>query len=150
MAKAVPSTFAPTPIQEAEDSQGCDNVYLAWSEYLRKLARNQDKKYPHVFRESMSYGFHRNLYGLKPFALVGLLAALCMVGVLAWEKWTSEIIFPKPELICAGMFVAALIFWIFAVTKTSVKRAAYDYASRLLDDCVPELGAKKVRSKASE
>ncbi len=150
MAKVVPSTFAPTPVQEAQDPAGCDNVYLAWSEHLRKIARNQDKKYPHVFRESMSYGFHRNLYGLKLFGIALLVLAAGVTGVVAWQKWLSVQSLPRPELICLGAFFSLLLFWIFAVTRNSVKRAAYDYASRLLDDCVPEFSLKKTKPKKSE
>lgn len=149
MAKSVPSTFAPTPAQEAEDPAGCDNVYLAWSEYLRKIARNQDKKYPHVFRESMSYGFHRNLYGLKFFGIALLVLGSAVTGIVAWQKWLLTQALPHPELICLGVFFSLLLFWILAVTRSSVKRAAYDYAMRLLDDCVPDFSLKKTKSKNS-
>lgn len=152
MAKSVSSTFAPTIAQENENPQSCDNVYLAWSEHLRKIARNNDKRYPHVFRESTSYGFHRNLYGLKLFAIAGLTLASAFVGYIAWQKWQSSGTPPRAELTCLIGFVALFLFWILAVTKKAVKRAAYDYASRLLDDCVPAavVGRTKGRSAAKD
>lgn len=150
MAKSVPSTFAPTIAQENEDPQSCDNVYLAWSEHLRKIARNNDKKYPHVFRESISYGFHRNLFGLKPFAIAGLTLASAFVGYITWQKWQSFGIPPRAELTCLVGFVALLLFWILAVTKGAVKRAAYDYALRLLDDCIPDVAVARTKAKSKD
>lgn len=137
MAKAVASTYAPTPDQEIEHPDQCDNVYLAWSEHLRVLARNNEKRFPHVFRESMSYGFHRNLYGLKTFAIIVLLAAIAATAFVGWVKYEPERVPPLAELCCLAVLTTVLLFWLFAVTAESVKRASYNYASRLIADCVP-------------
>lgn len=142
MAKAVPSTYAPTPEQEAQNLAECDYVYQAWSEHLRKLARNDGKKFPHVFRESMSYGFQRNLYGLKTFAIVVIGVVTASIGSGLWHTYKASQTVSNPELVCLGILGLTLVFWIFAVTKASVKRAAYDYASRLIDDCVPDIPVK--------
>lgn len=146
LSKIVPSTYAPTPQQEALDPAGCDHVYLAWSEHLRILARNNEKNFPHVFQENMSYGFHRNLYGLKPLAIIVVLIAIGLSAISGWKKYTPTQEVPGLEASCLGAFVLVLLFWIFLVTKASVKRASYNYASRLLDDCVPGLPAKKSSS----
>lgn len=147
MARTVPSTYAPTPEQEAQNPAEADNVYLAWSEYLRILARNNEKHFPHVFRESMSYGFHRNLYGLKTFAISVLLISITATAFVAWQKYKPAQVVPVPEAISLGIFVLMLLFWIFVVTRESVKRASYDYASRLIDDCVPNLPQTTSRKK---
>lgn len=147
MAKAVASTYAPTPDQEIRDPGGCDNIYLAWSEHLRKLARNNEKKFPHVFRENMSYGFHRNLYGLKAFAIIVLLVSAVVTSWVAWQKYKPTQSVPMAESICLGLFAIGLLVWLFVITAASVKRASYDYASRLIDDCVPDLPAKTARPR---
>jgi hypothetical protein len=137
MSKVVASTNSPTPEEEVHNPTECDFVYQAWSEHLRKLARNERKKFPFVFRESISYGFQRNLYGLKVFAIAIVVITTAIISGVSWQKYKASEIFPTPELVCLSILVLTILFWIFAVTKTSVKRAAYDYASRLIDDCVP-------------
>src|SRR5271170_428316 len=60
---------APTPEEEAADPAGADQVYSAWSSYLRVHTRDT-KKYPLLFQENVSYGYRRNVCGLRPLGIV--------------------------------------------------------------------------------
>lgn len=143
MSKMVVGTTSPTPALEAKDPAQADQIYQAWLEHLKKLARNDKKKYPHVFNENMSYGFHRNLYGLKPFAIIVLLCCVVISSGAAWHNWQQSKLFPKQDLICLGVFVCDLLFWVFCVSCAMVKQVAYEYAQRLIEDCVPEVKAAR-------
>ncbi len=138
MAKAVPGTAAPTPEEEKADPARCDQIYTAWSEHLRKLARKDQKKFPHVFKANMSYGFWRNLYGMKGAAICLLLLAIAVAvihALYAWNETSSAS--PWDLAMVIGAFIAILL-WCFGVTRKAVRIAADSYADRLLDDCVPE------------
>ncbi len=137
MAKVVAGSKAPTTEQEILNPTECDLTYRAWSEHLRIRARVDSSKFPHVFNENTHYGFMRNLRGLKPFALIvligclGLSIGLFMLGGNDWNRITP------PAGLCWVTLVSLLLFWTFAVNDSRVERAAWNYARRLVDDCVP-------------
>jgi hypothetical protein len=147
MVKAVPGTHAPTPEEEATDPTGCDQIYTAWSEYLRKLARSDQKKFPHVFQANIVYGFWRNLFGLKMHAiwLLVLTAGVAIAHALyVWHESGSAV--STDPLLAVGCGIAILL-WAFGITSNVVKNAAETYADRLLDDCVPESSRGGRKSK---
>ncbi len=143
MAQLVANAPAPTVQQENEGAEKADAVYRAWSEHLRKEARRGSKKYPFVFRENVSYGFHRNLYGLKEFAIVVLILCTIVTGLSAFLHWRQSNSVPTQDIAFSITFLLAILFWVFCVTRGSVKRAAQDYALRLIDDCVPKPKAQR-------
>jgi hypothetical protein len=71
---------APTPVDEANDPAKADHFYTACGNWLRENTRDHDK-FNILFEENISYGFHRNLLGLRTIAFVldGLVIAICVV-----------------------------------------------------------------------
>ena len=134
MAKVVPGTAAPSPEFEESNAVECDRIYRAWSEYLRKLARNDQRRFGHVFKANINYGFWRNLYGVKSIAV--LLWVVC-VGVAithAISTWRGFNVGSPVDLVVVSTSLVALFLWIFGVTSKSVLSAGNSYAARLLDE----------------
>jgi hypothetical protein len=138
MAKLVPNAPVTTPAGEAADPAKADVTYRAWSEHLRKEARLHPSKYPFVFKENVSYGFHRNLYGLKAFSIMLLLVSALVSGLAGFFHWRNAGVLSTRDVTLAGLFLFGILFWSLGVNPNSVRRAAQDYAIRLLDDCVPK------------
>ncbi|GEP07162.1 hypothetical protein [Methylobacterium oxalidis] len=98
--------------------------------------------------ENISYGFQRNLLGLKPFG-IGLSAIAIVVHVLLLSLAT-----PGEERFWVGVAVciplAALLFWwVFFVTKGAVAEASLAYAQRLLANCEPAVTTPRPRRISS-
>lgn len=119
---------APTTILESENPADADRFYIRAGNWLRERTRDKTK-FKVLYEENVSYGFRRNLYGLKWAGIIlnGL------VIVLSWvilyqdndrELWQYGSVF----------FVAILhaLYFIFAVTKNSVIQASNDYARSLV------------------
>jgi hypothetical protein len=91
-----------------------------------------------VVEEEISYGFQRNFFALKYFALgCGVISFLveARVAHLGW-KWTWPFIAPLPTSIVTVVLVALLAFVIGVlsfVTNNSVKVQGFIYARALLD-----------------
>jgi hypothetical protein len=91
-----------------------------------------------VIEEEISYGFQRNFFALKYFALAcGAISFLveARVAHLGW-KWTWPFIAPIPTSVVAVVLVALLAFVLGVlsfVTNNSVKVQGFIYARALLD-----------------
>jgi hypothetical protein len=137
LSRMIPGTSAPTPAEELTDPSAADVVYLAWSEHLRKKARNDSKQFPHIFNENCAYGFCRNMYGLRTFVLwISLLAMGISLG-MAFYHWHAAPQLFLTDLGCSLGILGFAVLWRLVVSRALVKQAAYDYAKRLLDDCLP-------------
>jgi hypothetical protein len=121
----------PDPIQEARDPEIADIVYGSLVDMLRERTRDK-KRFPLLFGELVSYGFRRNLWGLKPFALWTVAAAaVFQVALFAFEirvrgHADSSLIW----LTVADCLIG--LFWIRVVKPSWVKIVSDSYAERLL------------------
>lgn len=75
-----PDLTLPTEEDEKADPERADESYAAGVKWLQEQCRNE--KAVLVDKENAEYGFRRNLYGLKGFA-VGLSALSCLLSVTA-------------------------------------------------------------------
>lgn len=133
LAKLFPKLKIPTADSEKKDRPAALEVYAACVEKLRSQARADKEKFPDVHRENIHYGFRRNLFGLKPFAIPVVLVSLGVVSaetvgqLMAHERIHLAV----PAVWSVDLFL--LVAWIFVVTRDWVKRAAVLYAERLLE-----------------
>lgn len=141
----------PTVAEEQDDSLSADAIYDSGGDYLREMTRDK-KKFPLVFKELVSYGFKRNLWGMKPFAVV--LACICIavqLSILAREIVIQHPVTPTPLLMTLAN-VLLLFSWLFIVNPSWVRIPADAYAERLLATCTAfdtVLPKKSSRRKAS-
>lgn len=121
----------PAPDEENADRAGADHWYETVTKFL--LANTRDKgRFPLILEENITYGFRRNLYGLKQLALATIaisifyLLWLNRIDLLSGSILSNKFI----TLIVGSIFVTAL--WVFVVTPAWVREAANDYARQLL------------------
>ncbi len=122
----------PTAEEEAYNANHADQVYDSCAKYLISKTRDT-KKFNLLFKENISYGFRRNLWGMKPWAL--LLIILCFICHLFFAT-KQFVVFNQFAPKDIGLFVflfVTTIFWFSVVTKNWIKIVAFAYAERLYE-----------------
>jgi hypothetical protein len=127
----LPQLELPTQEQESEDQKRADAAYDAAVIALREATRDKDA-FPLVYEESCSYGFRRNLWGLKPIGItlgIACLSALLSLLVIG-QKWHPA----DSPLIWAALttMAALLLLWTTVIKPSWVRAAAFAYAERLI------------------
>lgn len=128
-----------SPIEESIDFENSElgdvsDIYRSWTKYL--IARTRDtKKFSLLFKENISYGFRRNLWGLKPYSLV-----LLMISLISNYTWQISQIglnnffeYPLQFYISEGLIIILLLIWLFIITTNWIKIPAFAYGERLLE-----------------
>jgi len=128
----VKGTKAPSPEDEVAEPAMADQVYNAWSSYLRIHTRDT-KKYSLLFQENISYGYRRNVCGLRPLGIV--VSSLSLAGGAIWlyhlHSTTGTIAAESVgALICV---FAILLLWAFRFTPDWARIPADAYAERLAE-----------------
>lgn len=128
----------PSPAEEAADPVLADNRYRSATKRLIEMRRGS------AFRmledENASYGFRRNLLGLKWVAMCVVLVVASVTAIAGWDSigHPSELMTLLqamkgdarfPALFAADAIYAAVILSV--VTYRFVKQAAYEYAAAL-------------------
>jgi hypothetical protein len=131
----LPELRLPTAVEEEADPKAADRAYQSATAWLLTQTRDT-KRFAILFKENISFGFRRNLWGLKPIGLVVVLAA-CIVGtaVIGYRFWAGQIV-PAPDvvIVTAGLWVL-LIIWVALVTPEWVRIPADAYGAQLLAAC---------------
>lgn len=136
----------PTMQEEQADPLSADDLYRGVTDWLLEATRSE-KRFPLVQVENISYGFRRNLLGLKVPAV--LLLVLCLAGnILRTDRafHTDETRFWAGVAISIAM-AAALLVWVFVIQQAFVEDAGRTYAVRLLAQC--DLLQDKVSTKTT-
>jgi hypothetical protein len=138
LAALCPDISMPLAVDEQNSPSGADDNYRSATKHLIEMRRGPE--YQMLHRENASYGFRRNMLGLKPVALaVAAIAAL--VTALGW--WTvvspgptwpsvqaSIVTYPYlPVLLAfdAGYF----LLWATMINENFVRQAAREYTEAL-------------------
>ena len=119
---------APSVDFENGNSDQADEIYSAWSDFLRGKTRDI-KKYPLVFKENINYGFRRNLFGVRWHCICSALVAIViMLSPSLENRSLSEV------QIAIGLFLVAYIFiFLFVVSRDWVKTVADAYSRNLIE-----------------
>jgi hypothetical protein len=81
----LPHLALPTAEEERADPEGADRAYESVTAWLRTQTRDT-KTFSILFRENISYGFRRNLWGLKPLGVtIALLAASASTAFMLYR-----------------------------------------------------------------
>ena len=128
----VKGSVAPTIDEEQSNPVVADQVYLAWSNYLRVNTRDT-KKYSLLFQENVNYGYRRNVWGLRSKGIIICIFCCVITFVRIYFLYENTGEFNK-ELVTASVFVLALLaFWIFKFSTEWVSVPANAYALRLAE-----------------
>lgn len=126
-------TPAPTKEEEAADPADADSYYSRGATWLRENTRDA-KKFDILLNENISYGFRRNLLGLKipGFLLNAAIVVACLA--LFWYRWPIDLANGFDGKLLAVVVIAVLhaIYLAVFVTEAGVFEAARTYARQLL------------------
>ncbi|WP_172967002.1 hypothetical protein [Pseudomonas syringae] len=128
---------APTPEDEQNFPQRSTDFYRSANAWLREETRDHTA-YPLLFGENITYGFRRNLSGLKPTGLAcNLVVLLLCAGILYFEPNYFASLPNVGEKIY--LTVAAVIlhsaYLTVAVNKSAVREASRAYGRQLILSC---------------
>lgn len=119
---------------EQLNPDAADEVYLAWTKFLISKTRD-NKKFSVLFKDNMNYGFRRNLWGMKNYALS--LIIILMTGTFIYYFVTTKspdvILYPIEFVMAEGILLLIFLFWIFVINRQWIKIPAFAYAERLLE-----------------
>ncbi|RST84688.1 hypothetical protein EJC49_19570 [Aquibium carbonis] len=121
---------APTAKQEAQDPAAARAYYIRADNWLRENTRDHGQ-FKLLFEENVTYGFRRNLYGIKWAALALNLAVLMACGVILYlDKFSADTL---KQVAMIGAFAAVhALYFFFVVTLRSVVAASDQYARQLI------------------
>jgi hypothetical protein len=131
LAQHVNGWIVPTPEDELRDTAEADARYESAVVWLLEYGRDR-KRFPLVFKENVSYGFRRNLYGLKPFGIALSIASTGLNGIGLYLAGTSATTIQISSLLISIAFVA---IWLLVINPNWVRDAANGYARALLACC---------------
>lgn len=134
-----------TPAAEAAGAAGADQVYAAWSTYLRVHTRDT-KKYGLLFQENVNYGYRRNLWGLRPFGILTSAVSTITAIEVAYVRFHRTGIVPGGVVDAAAISMAFVLLWVFRFTASWVRIPAEAYAERLVET-IDNLGNKAEAAK---
>jgi positive regulator of sigma E activity len=125
----------PTSEQEQASPEVADEIYRAGVKWLLGKTRDR-KRFFLLFKENVSYGFHRNGFGLRWVGgLIGLLSVAWMgVAFQALDSQRREAL-PTEQIVTIGIVLAITLAWIAYFNETRVKQASHAYADMLLRAC---------------
>lgn len=145
----------PTHDEETTHPERAKDFYLAANAWLREHTRDT-RKYNILFNENITYGFRRNLLGLKPVSIVINVIILGLIAVAltqALPYFQSILNLTEKLFVTAVAAVLHSIYMIFAVGKEPVWDASRAYGRQLILSCETFLteacktGTKPARKK---
>ncbi len=120
----------------AADDEDSDNYFERCGNWLRENTRDT-KKFKLVFEENVTYGFRRNLLGVKVpgLALNGLVVATCALAL--WFRLPFSVDDNVSIRLVYVLAVAAChaLYFFLAVNESAVMEAAKQYGRQLLLAC---------------
>lgn len=137
--RMVPGLKLASPEDEQKCQTRADDGYESATSWL--LARTRDRgQFGLIFQENINYGFRRNIWALKPWALVADGMALAGVAVLKSESWTGEIVATLSIIDmwtwgCIASSGVHMLVFAFIIRPDWVRVPAEEYARQLLAAC---------------
>lgn len=123
----------PSKEDEEADPIKSDEAYRAATKWLIEKCKDK-KNYPIQFSENISYGFHRNAYGLRWIALFSCSFGLLWL-ILIPELRLSVQDLSIPKIATLAFELAIAVVWLSYFTSLRVKQAGMAYAERLFRAC---------------
>ncbi len=144
LAKMIDGTV-PTEEEERTDPQNANRFYNGAATWLREHTRDH-KKFNLLFNELVSYGFRRNLLGVKPISLalnVVVLAASVAILHFHWAYFEALTDVDAKIWTVIGVALLHSLYMSFGVNKAAVIEASEAYGRQLILCCEAFIGAKQ-------
>lgn len=128
----IPEIDMPTADFEAAQPEKADEVYEECTRVMRDRTRNKER-FPLIFKELCSYGFWRNLWGLKGWGLwITGLCFLVNTAAIYYHLRVDHILESYDLVISEILNFALVVFWI-NLNESKIKISAFAYAERLFE-----------------
>lgn len=125
----------PSPEAERTSQAAADSFYEQCGVWLRENTRDA-KKFPLLFNENVTYGFRRNLLGVKWLALALNLAVVAISLVVLWRSnWELDTELGKRTVVVLIIAVVHATYMLLVVRRPAVWDAARAYARELILSC---------------
>ena len=123
----------PTHNEELENKAAADAFYSRCTVILRDRTRDANR-FKLVFEENVTYGFRRNLLGLKQPTLVLDFIIGLVSSYMLWQgnDLAGDAIKPVAVSVVIGITTLHATYFIWMVTKASVLEAADQYGRQLV------------------
>jgi hypothetical protein len=144
---------APSAAAERSDPATTDGFYERGGNWLRERTRQDQKKYKLVFEENITYGFRRNLLGLKwPGLILNVIVLIICLGSLLFRLPISiDDVVSQRLLYVLIIALFHALFFLLVVNQAAVEEAANQYARQLLLACETlATGAPLQRARAKK
>ena len=128
---------APTATEESVTPIQANDFYRAANAWLRDQTRDTSR-FSMLFVENITYGFRRNLLGLKYVAIIcNLVVICCCLGILFYPHAYFQALPRLEEKLVIVMAAVLLhtVYMIFAVNKNAVWEASRAYGRQLILSC---------------
>lgn len=126
-----PTLDLPTAENEASDPQSADQAYAVATKWLINKTRDADR-FELLFKENVSYGFRRNLWGLKALALPLAIVAAALCIACGWPRGGNV---ELDWVVACAVSIGLVLFWAGWVRQSWVRIPAEAYADRLFEAC---------------
>jgi phosphoglycerol transferase MdoB-like AlkP superfamily enzyme len=129
------AVLAPSPADERADQAAADAFYVQCGNWLRQNTRDT-KKFPILFGENVTYGFRRNLLGVKVLALCLNAIVVAVCAFILWRlSWNSHTPQGSRTVVVLVVAAAHAAYMVLAVSRTAVWDAAKGYGRELILSC---------------
>lgn len=128
----IPDIDMPALDFEAKQPEKADEIYEECTRVMRDKTRDK-KRFPLVFKELCSYGFWRNLWGIKVWGV--WISSICLLvnGAAIFFHWRANYTFKAYDLVVTeALNIAFLMFWI-SLNEGKIKISAFAYTERLFE-----------------
>lgn len=126
---------APTPTDETADQAAADAFYAQCGNWLRQNTRDT-KKFPILFGENVTYGFRRNLLGVKLVALSLNVIVVAACALILWRmSWDTSGAQGNRTAVVLILAAAHAAYMLIAVSRTAVWDASQAYGRELILSC---------------
>jgi hypothetical protein len=119
---------------ELADTGAADAAYASCTDTLRELARDK-AKYPLVFEENIGFGFRRNLWAMKPTAIIIAIGSSAACLLRTWNQLMADQAIDPAPLVFGVLCVCLFVIWTIRITPSWIRVAGFAYAERLLGIC---------------
>lgn len=128
---------APTEVEEKDEPQRANDFYNTAANWIREHTRDH-RKFSILFSENITYGFRRNLLGLKWIALIFNALVLLSCGAITFfmPSYFRQLPNINEKLVMVSM--AAILhstYMLCAVNTASVREASRAYGRQLILSC---------------
>lgn len=135
----VPGLGLASPEAEQTRPVEADDGYESATSWLLERTRNREK-FALLFQENINYGFRRNIWALKPWALTIDSIITVIITILESDSWTGNLAttlaaVTLPVWACLILTVVHMLIFGFIFRPNWVRVQAQAYARQLLAAC---------------